>query len=208
MKPDGKMCRESTFDLCAVIVLSDELRRDLEELEAMSTAEERIREQAIVFLLFLTSKESLKACHKFITPEKLALKLARMWFDEIYVPGVRYLDGGLRGEYFEEEVERFQHSFTEDELEALRRFHRFFELRLAMIPASSRESEEWPQNDSWSNVVKDARNLLNLFSIDGDSLRSEVFEMFMQTLRTSLDRPDLREVFARKNLTASLYPSS
>ena len=64
----------------------------------MSTAEERIREQAIVFLLFLTSKESLKACHKFITPEKLALKLARMWFDQIYVPGVRYLDGGLRGE--------------------------------------------------------------------------------------------------------------
>ena len=110
--------------------------------------------------------------------------------------------------HFEEEVERFQHSFTEDELEALRRFHRFFELRLAMIPASSRESEEWPQNDSWSNVVKDARNLLNLFSLDGDSLRSEVFEMFMQTLRTSLDRPDLREVFARKNLTASLYPSS
>jgi len=163
------------------------------------TDEERIREQAIVFLLFLTSEESLKACHKFITPEKLSLKLARMWFDEIYVPGVRYLDGGLRGDHSEGEVERFQNSFTEDECKALGRFHRFFELRLEMIPDSSRKSGVWPQNDSWRNVVKDARNLLSLFALDVDSLRSEVFEMFMQILRTSLESPDLREVFARKN---------
>jgi hypothetical protein len=165
----------------------------------LSTDDDRIRERAVVFLLFLTSEESLEACHKFIAPENLSLKLARIWFDEIYVPGVRYLDGGLRGDYSKGEVERFRRSFTEEELNALERFHRFFELRLEMIPTSSRVSGVWPQNDSWDNVVKDARNLLNLFALDADSLRSEVFEIFMHSLRRSLDMPDLCEVFAWKN---------
>ena len=161
----------------------------------MSADEEKIRKHVIVFLLFLTSEESLKVCHKFITPEKLSLKLARMWFDEIYVPGIRYLDGGLKGEYSDEEVGNFQDSFTEDEFKALERFHHFFQLRLEMIPASCRKSGVWPQNDSWSNVVKDARNLINLFALDADALRSEIFEIFMQTLGKSLYSPDLREIF-------------
>ena len=164
------------------------------------SSEEKIREQVVVFLLFLTSEESLEACHKFITPEKLSLKLARIWFDDIYVPGIRYLDGGLKGDFFGEEVRKFRDSFTEEEFKALDRFHQFFELRLGMIPTSfRRENASWPRNDSWSNVVKDARNLLNLFALDTDALRSEIFEIFMQTLRTSLEAPDLREIFASES---------
>ena len=177
----------------------------------MSTDEKKVRERVIVFLLFLTSEESLKACHRFITPEKLSLRLARMWFDEIYMPGTRYLNGGLKGDYSEEEVEKFHDNFSDGELKALERFHRFFELRLEMIPASSRRTSPevipasfgkngiWPQNNSWSNVLRDARNLLSLFALDADALRSETFEMFMQALGKSLDFPDLREVFIRKN---------
>ena len=179
-------------------------RESSEELETVSTDEEKTRKQVIVFLLFLTSEESLKVCHKFITPDELSCKLARMWFDEIYVPGIRYLDGGLKGDYSEEGVEKFQASFTEDEFKALERFHHFFELRLEMIPDSSRKSGVWPPNDSWSNVVKDARNLLNLFALDADALRSEIFEMFMQTLGKSLDSPDLGRNIYSKELTAPL----
>jgi len=62
-------------------------------------------------------------CHEFITPEKLSSKLARLWFDEIYVPGIRYLDGGLKGDYSEKEGGKCQDSFTEDELKAEERFH-------------------------------------------------------------------------------------
>ena len=147
-------------------------------------------------------------CHEFITPEKLSSKLARLWFDEIYVPGIRYLDGGLKGDYSEKEVGKFQDSFTEDEFKAVERFHHFFELRVEMIPASSRKSGVWPQSDSWSNVVKDAGNLLNLFALDADTLRSEIFEVFMQTLGKSLDSPDLRRNIYSESWTAPLTLAS
>ncbi|MFP6647081.1 MAG: hypothetical protein VCF24_26485, partial [Candidatus Latescibacterota bacterium] len=52
----------------------------------------------------------------------------------------------------------------------------------------------WPQNDSWSNMVRDARNLLDLFLADADALRSGMSEMFRETLGKSLDVPDLRYV--------------
>ena len=36
---------------------------------------EKTREHVIVFLLFLTSEESLKVCHKFIAPGKVGLRI-------------------------------------------------------------------------------------------------------------------------------------
>tara|TARA_B100000809_G_scaffold31340_1_gene27238 strand:+ start:1169 stop:1690 length:522 start_codon:yes stop_codon:yes gene_type:complete len=160
----------------------------------MATETEKAREHVVVFLLFLTSEESLKACHRFIVPEKLSFKLARVWFDEVYLPGIRYLDGGLKGDISEREVARFAEGFTEEEFKALERFHSFFELRLEMVHAAAREAGVWPQNDSWSNMVRAARNLLDLFLADADALRSGMSEMFRQTLGKSLDVPDLRYV--------------
>ncbi len=159
---------------------------------------EKTREHVIVFLLFLTSEESLKVCHKFIAPGKLAFELARIWFDEIYLPGIRYLDGGLKGDYSEKAVAKFAEGFTQDEFKALERFHHFFELRLEMVPASARETGDWPQNDTWSNMVKDARNLLNLFSLDADALGCGIYEMFRELLGKSLNS-DLRVIFTRKD---------
>ena len=161
----------------------------------MATETEKTREHVIVFLLFLTSEESLKACHKFIAPGKLAFELARIWFDDIYLPGIRYLDGGLKGDNSEKAVAEFTEGFTQDEFKALERFHHFFELRLEMVPASTRATGDWPQNDTWSNMVKDARNLLNLFPVDADALRCGIYEMFRDFLGRSLHRPDLRVIF-------------
>ena len=82
----------------------------------MATETEKAREHVVVFLLFFTSEESLKACHRFIAPEKLSFKLARVWFDEVYLPGIRYLDGGLKGDISERAVARFAEGFTEEHL--------------------------------------------------------------------------------------------
>ena len=164
----------------------------------MATETEKTREHVIIFLLFLTSEESLKVCHKFIAPGKLAFELARIWFDDIYLPGIRYLDGGLKGDYSEKAVAKFAEGFTQDEFKALERFHHFFELRLEMVPASARETGDWPQNDTWSNMVKDARNLLNLFSLDADALGCGIYEMFRELLGKSLNS-DLRVIFTRKD---------
>ena len=158
----------------------------------MATEQEKTREHVIVFLLFFTSEESLRTCHKFIAPGKLAFQLARIWFDDIYLPGIRYLDGGLKGDYSEKAVAKFTECFTKDEFKALERFHYFFELRLEMIPGSKRETGDWPQNDSWSNMVKDARNLLDLFAVDAEDLRCRISEMLKETLGKSLDSPILR----------------
>jgi len=110
------------------------------------------------------------------------------------LPGIRYLDGGLKGDISERAVARFAEGFTEEEFKALERFHSFFELRLEMVHAAAREAGVWPQNDSWSNMVRAARNLLDLFLADADALRSGMSEMFRQTLGKSLDVPDLRYV--------------
>ena len=164
----------------------------------MATETEKTREHVIIFLLFLTSEESLKVCHKFIAPGKLAFELARIWFDDIYLPGIRYLDGGLKGDYSENAVAKFAEGFTQDEFKALERFHHFFELRLEMVPTSARETGDWPQNDTWSNMVKDARNLLNLFSLDAHALGCGIYEMFRELLGKSLNS-DLRVIFTRKD---------
>ncbi len=169
---------------------------------AMETV--KTREHVIVFLLFLTSEESLKACHKFIAPEKLAFELARIWFDDIYLPGRRYLDGGLKGDHSEKAIAKFAEDFTQDEFKALERFHHFFELRLGMVPVSKRETGDWPQNDTWSNMVKDAGNLLDLFALDADALRCGIVEIFREFLAKSLDSPDLRIILAQMDWKRSL----
>ncbi len=166
----------------------------------MPTETEKIRDQVIVFLLFLTSEKSLKVCHKFVSPEKLAFELARIWFDEIYVPGIRYLEGGLKGDYSEEAVDEFEDSFTDDELDALERFHLFFELRLQMIPDSSIKTGIWPQNESWRNIIKDAGHLLQALEPDAESKRTRLAGIVKERLTGKsnlLDEKNLTDLFIR-----------
>ena len=178
-----------------------------DRVDKLATESEKAREHVVIFLLFFTSEESLKSCHRFLEPEKLGFKLARVWFDEVYLPGTRYLDGGLKGDISERSVARFAEGFTEEEFRALERFHSFFELRLEMVPAWAREAGVWPQNDSWNNMVRAARNLLDLFLADADALRSGMSEMFRETLGKSLDVPDLRYVQS-EGLKATITPAS
>jgi hypothetical protein len=56
-------------------------------------------------------------------------------------------------------------------------------------------------------VVKDARNLLNLFGVDADARRCEIREMLRETLGKSLDIPDLRFVYS-EGLEANLTITS
>jgi hypothetical protein len=53
----------------------------------------KARERVIVFLAFLTSEACRDACRRYVENEQLAAALSRLWFDEIYVPGERYLHG-------------------------------------------------------------------------------------------------------------------
>ena len=139
--------------------------------EEISTPTQDFRDRVVVFLAFLTSERCREACRRHAASEELAAALARLWFDEIYVPGDRYLDG-LKGDRSDEEVERFQACFTDDERAALERFHGFFELRLDFVSNSARGRAFFPDNDSWRSLLQHAAYLLDDLDPDPDRLRS------------------------------------
>ena len=67
----------------------------------------KVRDQVVLFLLFITSDDCLKAYENTIPQERLAFELSRIWFDEIYVPGMTYLVNGLKGDFSEKKSKQF-----------------------------------------------------------------------------------------------------
>ena len=129
------------------------------------------RERVVVFLAFLTSEECQVACRRHALPEELAAALARLWFDEIYMPGDSYLHG-LKGDRSGDDLTRFNACFTTDELAELERFHGFFELRLDFVSNSALGRAFFPDNDSWRSLLKHAAYVLADLDPDPDRLRA------------------------------------
>lgn len=141
-----------------------------------------IRDRVIDFLLFLSSEECLSACRQSLVPwEKLAYELARIWFNEIYSPGIHYI-GSLKGDFSPQEAQEFQENFSEDELASLERFHRFFELRMDMLPESARRAEIFPENDAWRNIMRHARYLAEELEPDAEKRRNRLEKYIRKSL--------------------------
>ena len=140
------------------------------------------RERVTSFLALLSSDRSREFLARFIDPQHLAFELCRVWFDELYVPGIAYFHG-LKGDYSEVAARAFRDAFENDELSALERFHRFFELRVDMLRNQAREAGRFPNTDLWRNLVKDAGYLLEDLDPKPAELRrrlEEHFETFEQ----------------------------
>jgi len=129
------------------------------------------RERVIFFLLLMTSKDALDACQEFFPQEKLAFELSRLWFDEIYTPGLSYLDDSLKGDYSEEKIRQFEDAFEVEEIIELERFHRFFELRIEMLQAKHKKAGNFPESDLWRNMVKHASYLLQALTPNARKLQ-------------------------------------
>jgi hypothetical protein len=130
-----------------------------------------IRERVIFFLLFMSSKDALDACQEFFPQEKLAFELSRLWFDEIYTPGLSYLDESLKGDFSEEKVRQFEDAFEVEEIIELERFHRFFELRVEMLQAKHKNAGRFPENDMWRHLVKHASYVLRALTPNAEKLQ-------------------------------------
>lgn len=148
-----------------------------------SAAAQETRARVIVFLALLTSEALWTAGCQLLQPGRLAFELCRLWLDEIYTPGIRYLDG-LKGDRCEEAAARFQACFTPEERAALERFHCFLELRMDMLPETDRQRAFFPQNDSWENLVRDAAYLLEDLAAERTALQDALSWM----ARTLADR--------------------
>lgn len=143
------------------------------------------RQRVILYLAFLSSRDCQSICSRFAKAEKLAFQLCRLWFDEIYTPGTRYIDG-LKGTRSEVEADEFWSDFTEEERMALERFHRFLELRIDMLPADAKEREIFPQNDLWISVTRDASHVLEALAVDVDRLERDLMWIVRTTVLDQL----------------------
>lgn len=166
-----------------------------EDLTSHSTD---FRERVVVFLAFLSSDACRDACRRHAQAEELAAALARLWFDEIYVPGERYLDG-LKGDRSDDDLERFNACFTADERAALERFHGFFELRLDFVSNSTLGRAFFPDNDSWRSLVQHAAYVLADLEPDPDRLRT-LLAAFVEEALGEGDAGALLAVFRQPRL--------
>lgn len=141
-----------------------------------------VRDRVTLFLAFLASEECWQACQSVFSSDKLAYEWCRLWFDKIYVPSLRYLDG-IKGDRSAEAVTRFRAAFTDDELAALERFHRFLELRLDMLPDAARQRAAFPQNDAWDHVVRHAGYVLEELAHDPNSLQHKLVSIVRTLIR-------------------------
>lgn len=165
-----------------------------------SRTERSHRKRVTLALAFLSSQECRRACHRILEPGQLAYEWCRVWFDEIYVPSLRYLNG-LKGDRSEEAAARFRACFTEEEQEALERFHRFLELRVEMLSDEDHERESFPQNDAWNSIVRHAGYVLeDIEGLDPDPLQHRLAALVRLFTRRSEEPPKEAE----RSLLASL----
>ncbi len=117
------------------------------------------RQRMTTLLGLLASEEAQATLAKRLERPRLAYELACAWFDDAYVPSERYMDG-LKGDLAPEAAETFRDAFDPVEIAAMERFHRFFELRIDMLPPALLASRRIPIDDRWRSLMKDAGYLL------------------------------------------------
>lgn len=143
---------------------------------------QNVRDRVIDFLVFLSSEECLQAAYRIAPPAVLAYEMSRIWFNEIYAPGQRYIDS-LKGDFSEEKARQFRECFSEKEMESLERFHRFFELRIDMLPEDSRRAGLFPESDAWLNITRHARYLAEELEPDAEKRRSRLEKYIRKGLK-------------------------
>lgn len=124
----------------------------------------------------------MDACGRLLGPELLAAELCRLWFDDVYVPGERYLHG-LKGDRNAEAARRFDACFTVEELITLERFHGCLELRLDLAANRLHGRAFFPQNDSWRSLRRDAARLLDDLAPEPEYLRRSLAGLVAALLR-------------------------
>ena len=141
--------------------------------EDRSHSTSSLRERTALALALLTSEACREAFHSHLSPGKFAYAWCQLWFDEIYTPSTRYLDG-IKGDRREEPVARYEAAFTDDERAALERFHRFLELRVDRLSDEDRQRAAFPQTDAWAAVVRHAAYLLEELAADPSALQKRL----------------------------------
>ena len=149
------------------------------------------RRRMTTLLGLLASEEAQETLAQRLGRPRLAYELACAWFDDVYVPSERYMDG-LKGDLSSDAAETFRDAFDPVEAAAMERFHRFFELRIDMLPDPSLASRRIPIDDRWRSLMKDAGYLLEDLGGGPEDFRRRIAESggLDDVIRTATGSPD------------------
>ena len=130
--------------------------------ESSNLVEKRdFRNEVLALLQLIARFDRQEGADLGVPLEYVPAELCRFWFDDVYVPSENYFDAP-KGDISAKAVADFEANFSEDDLLALARFHRFLELRLEMLPEVEDRLKSLYQSDLWIDIMKDARNTLEL----------------------------------------------
>lgn len=111
------------------------------------------RKQIVELLQLLALEEQQLAYERDVSQVDITAELVCMWFDDQYSPG-----------------QGFDNSFSPDELVALDEFHRFFDERVAHLPASQGTVRTWLVSSVWRDVMEQARRTLERLTASSKAL--------------------------------------
>lgn len=157
---------------------------------------EEIRERVILFLLFLTSDKCLDLAAEIFPRDQLLPEICRVWFDEIYTPGITYLNRSLKGDLKPENVARFEEAFDAEALIELERFHHFFELRVEILRKSSPDLRHLTRSSMWEDIRRHAGYVLQALCIDILGRRLKLEQHFESEFRTQRSQKHWERLFA------------
>lgn len=129
------------------------------------TPDSDVRSRVLDALVLIQNADRLVTVRPGMPPENIAFELCRLWFDHIYTPGLRYMDG-LKGDPDADASALFMEAFSDEEASWLERFNRFLELRVDRLSDDQKAEGVFPANDTWRGIMRDAGNLVDLLDED------------------------------------------
>jgi hypothetical protein len=127
----------------------------------MPDAEYPVRDRVLDALTLIHLAPDFMAARPEVPGEIIAYAVCQYWFDQVFEPGIRYVHG-LKGDRDSEAAARFVSAFDEEEWSHIERFHRFLELRIDRLDDEAHRRREYPVDDSWIGIVRDAGNTVEL----------------------------------------------
>jgi hypothetical protein len=131
----------------------------------MPDAEYPVRDRVLDALTLIHLAPDFIAARPEVPGEIIAYAVCQYWFDHVFEPGIRYIQG-LKGDRDSEAAARFEAAFDEEEWVHVERFHRFLELRIDRLGDDAHLRRAYPLDDSWNGIVRDAGNTVELLGAD------------------------------------------
>lgn len=120
--------------------------------------------------LFASEKEQL-SYEKNVPRVDITAELICMWFNDSYHPTDKI----------------WRAAFTEDELDALSQFHRFYDERVAKLPESRGTVRTWLTSPIWRDVMEEAQKTLEQMDAETTARVKDYFKLLYAEMTKTVE---------------------